>query len=159
MKSPLSHHHHNSKTIWLSLKRETGYTLLEILLVLFCVSLVLSVTFPIFVARLNYSLYEQAVQKLYMTMYEAQYIAMEQGQRASIIMANGNVVTIKVDHVGVVSQWELPEGMKVDLRNVGHSITYTERGTISKVGTIKIETPLWAKEYSINFTFGRMREK
>lgn len=139
--------------------RQTGFTLLEVLLVLFCMTVVLAVTFPIFVTRLHYSLYEQAVQKFSMTMYEAQYVARELGERTTITIADGNVVTVMSEREGVISEWKLPEGMNIDLSKLNNKIHYTEKGTISKVGTIFIETPLWTKEYTINFTYGRMRER
>lgn len=151
--------HSNERVDKMYLQRQNGFTLVEVLLVLFCVTIVLSVTFPIFVARLDQTLYEQAVQKLHITMYEAQYIAKEQGRRTMITVEEGNTVTISVDGVGVVSQWAMPQEMKLHLQKLNYAIRYTEEGRISKPGTIFIETPLWTKEYTINFTYGRMRER
>lgn len=150
---------HQLRKVKAFLQREGGFTLVEMLLVLFCITIVLSVTFPIFTARLEHSLYEQAIQKWYLTMYEAQYLAKEQGRRTSITINNENIVTVTMDKVGVISQWALPYDMKVDLNHVNNGIRYTENGNISKVGKIIIETPLWTREYSINFTYGRMRER
>lgn len=141
------------------MQREGGFTLVESLLVLFCISIVLIVTFPIFVVRLDHSLYEQAIQKFYITMYEAQYLAKTHNARTMITIEDSNKVTVTIERKGVASEWELPNGMMIHLDKLNNAISYTERGTISKFGTIVVETPDWEREYSINITYGRMREK
>jgi len=139
------------------LRNERGFTLIESLLVLFCLMIVLTVTIVSISKRGEQ--YEQAFEKFYMMTYEAQVLAKDKKTETEIIVRNENTVVLRYGNGEIVTSFTLPPQMTIRILTDDMKIRYTENGTISRLGNVAVITPKGRKDYSINMTYGRLREK
>ncbi len=99
--------------------------------------------------------YEQATEKLRMTLHYAQHFALENRQDVWVYAEDKRIV-VRTVMAEEIMEWALPVGMTVTVTTL-QRIKFNTKGNVSQGGQIKIHTPNGQQNFSINLSRGRLR--
>lgn len=140
-------------------RNERGFTLLEMLIVLFIFSVITLVASSMLFRFYEQKVYEQAEEKLRMTFHYAQRLAVEEQRDIYVYTMNSREMSIRTDVGTELFRWQLPEGMTADIEMLGtaNRILFRGNGNLAQIGNLTISTPYKRENYSVNLSKGRLR--
>jgi len=141
-----------------NMKNSNGYTLIEMLLVLFIVLLLSSIVFHITVTISEKRAVEQFFQQLVLDIQEMQALAIEKEE--TIIMQFNNYqykafYAYKLDNI--IFQKDLPTNIQLEDTSNLKRFRINANGEVAEFGTIIFNTPFGIKHLIIYITKGRLR--
>ena len=140
------------------LKNSNGFTLIEMLLVLFVVLLTSSIVFQITYTISEKFVVNQFFQQLLLDIQEIQALAIKDEEAYYIQFNSSN----QYKGYGIISgevifERDIPKGIKLDvLSNLKHFMVYPN-GDVSNFGTIRFYTPFGQINLIIYIKEGRLR--
>lgn len=139
------------------IRDERGFTLIEMLIVLMIFGIVTIVVLSCSYQSIKVNQYEQAIERLRLTIHVAQLSAQHWATSAHVYAHEGNEIILVTFPDDNKMNWQTPEGMYVNFRTNSNRIRFKETGNISEIGKVEILTPEKTIEYSINMSKGRLR--
>lgn len=140
------------------MKNHNGFTLIEILLVLFIVLLTTSIVFQITVTISDKRLVDQFFQQLMLDIHEMQARAIENEEAIYIQFYNSNhYKALSVFSEEVLLERDFPPNIKLDIYSNLKRFIINPTGEVSNFGTIRFDTPYGEKKLIIYIKEGRMR--
>lgn len=142
------------------MKNKNGFTLIEMLLVLFIVLLTASIVFQIMMTVSEKRVADQFFQQVVFDIQEMQALAIEQEQ--TIVVQFNNYNQYKAYHlysteVDFIFQKDFPQIIKIDTMSNLKRITISPNGNVKDFGTIDFKTPFGETHLIIYIKEGRMR--
>ncbi|PYF03490.1 prepilin-type N-terminal cleavage/methylation domain-containing protein [Ureibacillus chungkukjangi] len=135
-----------------------GFTLIEMLLVLFILLLTSSIVFQITLTLSEKWVVNQFFQQLMLDIQEIQALAIKNDEAFYIqFNSSNNYKGHGIFSGEILFEREIPQGIKVDMTsNLKHFMVYPS-GDVSNFGTIKFHTPFGQTNLIIYIKEGRMR--
>lgn len=140
------------------MKNSKGFTLLEMLLVLFIVLLISSIVFQITMKVTERHEVDQFFQQLLFDIQEMQALAIEK-EESIIIQFNTNQYKAYRYLVEgeIILQKDMPENIQFDISNNIKRIRISPNGEVAEFGSIIFKTPFGQTNLIIYIKEGRMR--
>jgi len=144
---------------WKNVSNQTGFTLIESLLVLFCVAVLVTISLMFGRVFSEKAIFDNAVQKFIATVYEAQTLAGELNEYTTVEVNQHGQVIINAEGIEGISKWQIPENMSIKINTTNNVIQFTKSRTISRLGSVEFISPNYHETYTINMGFGRLRKQ
>lgn len=137
---------------------QNGFTLIESLLVLFCVAVLVTVSLLLGKVMNEKVIFDNAVQKFIATVFEAQTLAGELNDFTTVKVHEGQVV-LTAGEDREITKWPLPKDMSINIQTTNKAIQFTKFRTISRLGSVEFISHNFHDTYTINMGFGRLRKR
>lgn len=141
------------------MKNSNGFTLIEMLLVLFIVLLMSSIVFKITVTLSEKRVVDQFFQQLVFDIQEMQALAIEKDE--TIIIQFNNYNQYKAFNVlnddNMIIQKDFPPNITFDITSNLKRFRINPNGTVAEFGTLIFNTPFGVTHLIIYLTKGRLR--
>ncbi|MFC7684726.1 competence type IV pilus minor pilin ComGD [Ureibacillus sp. GCM10028918] len=140
------------------IKNRKGFTLVEILLVLFIFLLISSIVFQITVKLSEKRAVDQFFQQLVLDIQEMQARAIHNEETIYVQFYNDNHYKVFDVSTGeTILEKDFPSNIKLDIYSNLKRFIINPKGEVSPFGTIKFDTPYGKKDLIIYIKEGRMR--
>lgn len=140
------------------LKNHYGFTLIEVLLVLFIFLLITSIVFQVTVTLSEKRAIDQFFNQLMMDIHEMQARAKGNGETIFIQFDNGNhYKATSVSSGEIILEKDFPHNIQLDIYSNLKRFIINSKGEVSDFGTVRFNTPSGNKNLIIYIKEGRMR--
>lgn len=139
------------------MNNEKGFTLIEMLLVLFIVMLFTSIAFSFSVQYSEKKVIDQFMNQVQFDILAAQAKAIEEQRRIEIRFGDDKRYSMFNEFGDPYFERHFPEGVTFDQYSTLKVIKFSSVGEVSEFGTLKFQTPTKEKVIIINIHKGRIR--
>jgi len=136
------------------MKKQNGFTLLEILIVLGIVSVLILLSSPLYFSSLDKQQETQFLETLKFDVLYSQSLSISSSHQATVIEFTESDYTIRDRTNKTLIRRNVPSGSSIDYRT-SRQISFNNHGTVRKPGTITLKTK--HDKYKIVFPLGKAR--
>lgn len=139
------------------IQNERGFTLIEMLLVLFIVMIVSSIVFQISFKLSEKQVINHFFKQIQFDLQRMQSLAIETGETTMVIFVDNNTYIGYQDFGEVVFEKSFPPGVELNKYSNLKKIHYNSKGEVIKFGTVMFHTINGEKSLIINIEKGRVK--
>ncbi|MFP3918760.1 type II secretion system protein [Lysinibacillus telephonicus] len=140
------------------LKNNHGYTLIEMLIVLFIVVTISSIVFQFTIKLTEKRVVEQFFNEVMLDIQRVQALAIEEGRTITFVFIDNNTYKAYYELGGKsILEKSFPKGIELNIYSNLKKIEFYPSGEIGKFGTVLFNTPFGEKRLIVNMQKGRLR--
>lgn len=140
------------------LKNNQGYTLIEMLIVLFIIVTISSLVFQFTIKITEKRVVEQFFSQVMLDFQRVQALAIEEGRTITFVFIDNNTYKAYYDLGGnSILEKSFPKGIELNIYSNLKKIEFHPSGEVGKFGTILFNTPFGEKRLIVNMQKGRLR--
>lgn len=140
------------------LKNNRGFTLLEMLLVLFIITTISSIVFQFSIKLTEKREVEEFFNQLLLDIQRVQALAIEEERTITFVFHDKNIYKAYYEFGGKsILEKSFPTGIELNIYSNLKEIVFYSSGEIGKFGTVLFNTPFGEKRLIVNMQKGRLR--
>lgn len=140
------------------LSNNHGFTLIEMLLVLYIIIMISSIVYQMTIQITEKRVVDQFFEQLMLDIQSMQVLALKEEEAINIYFRDNNTYKASYDLVGEkIFERTLPKGIEINIYSNLKKITFNPNGNLKNFGKIIFYTPFGETHLVVNIQEGRMR--